>query len=270
MSAIPGLKKKLKSVRAVGKLSKAMKTVSSVKFAKLLKLFKNYAEYADEYRKMLGGGSADAPDAETVLIFGSERGFCGAFNNDVAQLAFDMCEAFDGHIIACGREMSRVLSEKGIRHEKTFTFSDVPTFDETEELYAYVLKLSENRKNYSVRFIRPLYKNTMTQIPSAECVMPDPDIAVGVSDGFLMFPDGETVKESLKRKGFRTFLYGAVLETALGAQASTLMTMRSAFDTASEYSEKLENEIHRQRQHDVTADVIETASERGSKGEDDD
>ena len=48
---------------------------------------------------------------------------------------------------------------------------------------------------------------------------------------------------------------------ALGAQAATLMTMRSAFDTATEYCEKLEGEINRLRQSAVTADVIETSAE---------
>ena len=45
------------------------------------------------------------------------------------------------------------------------------------------------------------------------------------------------------------------------------MTMRSAYDTATSYSEALEGEIHRIRQSEVTADVIETSSERRSKGD---
>ena len=56
-------------------------------------------------------------------------------------------------------------------------------------------------------------------------------------------------------------VYKLALENALGAQAATLMTMRSAFDTATEYCEKLEGEINRLRQSAVTADVIETSAE---------
>ena len=40
------------------------------------------------------------------------------------------------------------------------------------------------------------------------------------------------------------------------------MTMRSAYDTATEYYEELEGEINRMRQSAVTADVIETSVER--------
>ena len=57
-------------------------------------------------------------------------------------------------------------------------------------------------------------------------------------------------------------MYEVLLETALGAQAATLMTMRSAYDTATEYSDQLETQINRLRQSAVTADVIETSGER--------
>ena len=39
-------------------------------------------------------------------------------------------------------------------------------------------------------------------------------------------------------KIFMSVLYKRVLETALGAQAATLAAMRSAYDTACEYSAK--------------------------------
>lgn len=58
-----------------------------------------------------------------------------------------------------------------------------------------------------------------------------------------------------------------MLETALGAQAATLTAMRSAYDTALEYSAKLETEMNRKRQSQVTADVIEISSEFSMKGD---
>ena len=66
----------------------------------------------------------------------------------------------------------------------------------------------------------------------------------------------------LKKLGFE-----AVSETALGAQAATLTTMRSAYDTACEYSAQLEMQINHQRQSQVTADVIEISSEYTMKEE---
>ena len=40
------------------------------------------------------------------------------------------------------------------------------------------------------------------------------------------------------------------------------MTMRSAYDTATDYCEQLEGQINRKRQSAVTSDVLETSGER--------
>ena len=274
MSAIPDLRKKLKSVRTTEKLSKALKTVSAAKYSKLSSLFKNYSLYAKEYRKLCNTDkdTVSAENIDTVVVFGSNRGFCGGFNNDILQYLKDnvFSHYVPSHLIVCGDEMSRLLSENGFVPEQTFVFDDVPQFSEIEELYNTVAKNSEDRSDYPVMFVRSLYKNTMIQIPYSETVIFNSCNLFTENGDRLLFPDKKTVKDVIAKKLFRTVLYGAVLETALGVQAATLMTMRSAYDTATEYCETLESEIHRQRQRDVTADVIETSSENASKNEGDD
>ena len=71
--------------------------------------------------------------------------------------------------------------------------------------------------------------------------------------------------EVASKKIFVSILYKKVLEAALGAQAATLTTMRSAYDTACEYCVLLETQINRIRQGQVTADVIEISAEYSTK-----
>ena len=78
-------------------------------------------------------------------------------------------------------------------------------------------------------------------------------------DNTLVIPDIETIIARTAKNVFSSILYGLVLESAIGAQAATLMTMRSAYDTASEKHDELVSQINRIRQSAVTADVIETA-----------
>ena len=80
-------------------------------------------------------------------------------------------------------------------------------------------------------------------------------------DDRLFIPDKATVINNSVEKIITSTLYGMILETAIGAQAATVMNMRSAYDTATEFEEKLESEINRKRQSQVTADVIETSAE---------
>jgi F-type H+-transporting ATPase subunit gamma len=83
----------------------------------------------------------------------------------------------------------------------------------------------------------------------------------------IFVPDRETFIKNTAEKIFMSVLYKRVLETALGSQAATLTAMRSAYDTACEYSAKLEIEMNRKRQSQVTADVIEISSEFSMKGD---
>lgn len=271
MAAIPVLKKKLKSVQATGKLSKAMKTVSAAKFSHLSTLWKNYSDYAGQFRFLYHEPDPDDVEttSETVVLMGSNRGFCGGFNNDVLNYyrALLQTEAAPAHLLVCGSELARVLNDEGIPYERAFAFGDVPAFAECEGLIAYLLALAGERRNYRVRMIYPAYNNPMVQTPGSEWLTLNPDLGTGEADDDLWLPERESVRADIFAAGARSILFGAVLATALGAQASTLLTMRSAYDTATEYSESLEGEIHRLRQSKVTADVIETSSERGSKGD---
>ena len=71
----------------------------------------------------------------------------------------------------------------------------------------------------------------------------------------------------------RVLIRAAALTLALavaplsGAQAATLMAMRSACDSAAESAARLETTINRRRQADVTASVIEIASGNLQQGE---
>ena len=91
----------------------------------------------------------------------------------------------------------------------------------------------------------------------------------GIAEGEepLFVPDRQTVILSTAERVLVSILYKKMLETALGAQAATLTTMRSAYDTACEYSAQLETQINRMRQSQVTADVIENSSDFSMEGE---
>ena len=262
MSAIPGLKKKLKSVRATGKLSKAMKTVSAAKFSRLSAAWKNYELYAGQFRFLYENEADTLPDV--VVVLGSNRGFCGGFNSDVLRFFRENVPECN-NLIVCGEEMQQVFSEAGFSFE-TYSFGDVPKFADCEPLLARLSAMSDGQPLHAL-LVYPEFINTMTQTPTAVRLTLNPDSAEGDLEDYLCLPERKTVMQALYEKGSRSVLYGAVLSTALGAQASTLMTMRSAYDTATEYSQALEGEIHRLRQSEVTSDVIETSSERGAKGE---
>lgn len=270
MPAIQSLKKQLRGIRSTRKLTKAMKTVSTVKFSKLNERFDAYAVFADscdEVLKICGSSQpqliapADPSAPAVAVVMASNKGLCGNFNSAVLSFAADkISKLTDPMIVACGIKASKFLKSRGYAVEKDVVFSDVPTFEEASALIDELVEWRKSGRASDVYVIYPRYVNMMLQIPAISELFSVNDEERDVS--CLCFPDKRTVSENIIDTVQRSSFYRLVLETAIGAQAATLMTMRSAFDTATELADELELKINRIRQSAVTADVIETAVER--------
>ncbi|MCQ2406082.1 MAG: F0F1 ATP synthase subunit gamma, partial [Oscillospiraceae bacterium] len=246
-----------------GKLSKAMKTVSAAKMSRLSSALKYYSAYAEQFSFLYRNENYE--DFDAVVMLGSNRGFCGGFNSTLISY-FKENIKYSGDVIACGDTLIKAAGEAGIKIGKTFSFPDVPKYDDVRPLLSYLYGISGGEL-MRVCLVYPKFVNTMVQEPCSEFLSLNMPVSGEESDDLLWLPERKPVMASLYEKGAGSILFGAVLKTALGAQAATLMTMRSAYDTAVEYTDALEGEIHRLRQSEVTSDVIETSSERGAKGD---
>ena len=112
------------------------------------------------------------------------------------------------------------------------------------------------------------FHNMLTQTPAERQILPEPRATETKDDGSLLYlPDRETIGAQLAVSCMDTAMYNLALENAAGAQAATLVAMRSACDNAEASAAKLEITINRRRQADVTASVIETAAGNLQQGD---
>lgn len=273
MATVQSLKKKLQTIRSTTKLTRAMKTASTVKYSKLSGIYGEYEKYADEYLRLyesyrkefdsvISCSNPDAPCCYVVIT--SNKGMCGAFNTELLSFFSGMYEK--GIIISCGKKASEYFEKKSIDTVKSFVFEDIPSYEQVRELFDFICTLMAEGKISSVKTVYPEYTNMIKQRPVCKELF---TVKEGTTEGEapLFVPDRETVIKNTAEKIFLCVLYKRILETALGAQASTLTAMRSAYDTACEYSAKLETEMNRKRQSQVTADVLEISSEFTMKGD---
>ena len=271
MPAIQVLKKKLRGIQSTQKISKAMKTISSIKISQLTAIYNNYNEYGnqcerlyDEYKTDLLGALPPINEAAPVcyIVITSNKGLCGGFNSDLLKFATEEINSLNKKpiLVTVGKQAINYFNNKHIEFEDSFIFNDIPDYSEAATLLNYVIDLRKAQKISSVKVIYQKYSNMMKQTPCVQQLFCNDNITKGKSNTVLM-PDKQTVIENVASTVFQSIFYKLLLEVALGANASTLMTMRSAYDTATEYCEQLESEINRQRQSAVTADVLETAAE---------
>lgn len=277
MPTIQNLKKKLQVILSTQKLTRAMKTASTVKYSKLSAIYSDYEKYEEQcnsmyrnYRKDFNSVfSVNNPDAPVLyIVLTSNKGMCGSFNSELVSFFENiLCRQDDNPvIICCGKKGKDYLESKKIFFDKSYIFSDIPSYSDAQALFGDIKKLLENGDVSAVKIVYPEYHNMMKQSPvcddlftfdeeTAECEEP------------LFVPDRQTVINRTAEKILVSVIYKKILETALGAQAATLTTMRSAYDTACEYSAQLETQINRIRQSQVTADVLEISSDYSKKGE---
>ena len=273
MATVLSLKKKLQTIRSTAKVTRAMKTASTVKYSKLSGIYGEYGKYADEYLSLYESYKGEfnsvfrcsnpaAPCCYVVIA--SNKGMCGAFNNEVLSYFSGIYE--NGVVISCGKKAAEYLERKNVPTYRGFVFNDIPSYEEVKELFSYICSLMAEGKISSVKTVYPEYTNMIKQAPVCKELFSFEEESTE-AEAPLFVPDRETVIRNTAEKIFMSVLYKRVLETALGAQAATLTAMRSAYDTACEYSAKLETEMNRKRQSQVTADVLEISSEFSMKGD---
>lgn len=270
MPDVHSLKKQLRGVRSTQKLTKAMKTTSTIKLSKLGGIFSQYSEYGIQCKKMLeqfGSGfrevfrEADTAAPAVAVVITSNRGLCGSFNAEVLKFALEQLPRLGAHLlISCGKEAGSFFQEKNLPVEKEVVFDDVPAYEESSALFDEIAAWRSSGKASRVYMIYPKYINILYQRPTIYELFPEhfPE----TDKTALLIPDRNTVVAKTAKTVFRAMFYQLFLESALGAQAATLMTMRSAYETATDYCARLEGEINRLRQSLITADILETSVKR--------
>ncbi len=271
MATLQNLKKKLQVIRSTQKISQAMKTVSTVKYAKLTGLYNDYAKYEKQCNRLYNGcrkefnsvfSATDENAPVCYIVMSSNKGMCGSFNSEVLSFFRKILreEKEQPVVFVCGKQAKDFLDNKRIPYEKDYILGDVPAYSAAEQIFEDIRSFMKDGKISSVKIVYPEYVNMMRQAPVCHDLF---SFEEGEASDIqpLFIPDKETVIKNSAEKILISILYKKILETALGAQAATLTTMRSAYDTACEYTAELETAINRLRQSRVTADVLEISAE---------
>lgn len=269
MATLRELKKRLQSVKTTGKLAGAMRTASTAKYSRASSLYAGNAAYADALASVAEGltGEADAEAlAETkplyVLIAGN-RGLCGGYNHELFAYFNDILakEQSAPAVIACGRMAIEYCRERGIAAGEV-SLSDVPTLEEAEALAERISEACSGG-DVSAVAVHQGFINMLKHVPRTTYLLPAE--AEGDKDGdeMIYVPDEDTVRGELLKLYITQNVYALLLQCACGAQAATLMAMRSAYDNAEAQARSLETEINRRRQAEVTQSVLETSADTG-------
>ena len=289
MASLKDLRNRIASVKATQKITKAMQMVAAAKLRKA----QEAAEAARPYASRMGGvlanlsaamegrvgGSAlmagtGKQDTHLLVVCTAERGLCGGFNSNIAKLAREHADRLirDGKtvkIICVGKKGYDVLRRKynhlivdrvDLREVKQVAFGNA------HEIAGKVLSMFDDGEFDVATLFYSEFQSVISQIPTALQIIP---ANVASSDGeaadlggaiYDYEPEESEILEELLPRNIGVQIFRALLENAASEQGARMSAMDNATRNAGEMIDKLTMSYNRQRQAQITKELIEIIS----------
>ena len=288
MPSLKDLRNRIASVKATRKITKAMQMVAAAKFRRAQEAALAARPYSDRLAAMLGNlaqvmkGREDAPallvgtgqmQTHLLIVATAERGLCGAFNSSIAKLAREHADRLVAggntvKILCVGRKGNdalRRLYGKYIIDAVDFRNIKAIGFAQAQLVAGKVLKLFQEGAFDVATLFFAEFKSVIVQRPRALRLVPA-EIGDGAQTADLggavydAEPDeGEILAELLPRN-IRIQIFRALLENAASEQGARMSAMDSASRNAGDMIDRLSLRYNRQRQAQITKELIEIIS----------
>lgn len=228
---------------------------------------KEWAGFRNSY------GRVEKTGAKTgIVVFGSDMGMCGQFNEALASHAGrESREYKEGHVetISIGEKIIPKLEDAGLKPSSFISYpagisgSITPVLQELlEKIEAWRDKLSVNR--VVLFYNRPL-PGAVVYSPDTETLLP-----VGLplleglrakkweSSSLPLFNMGrDALLAALIRQLLYTTLFRAFIESLTSENAARLMAMQAAEKHIDEHIEELNNAYNQARQDQITSELLD-------------
>jgi F-type H+-transporting ATPase subunit gamma len=287
MPSLKDLRNRIASVKATQKITKAMQMVAAAK----LRRAQEAAEAARPYSQRMGAVLAniaaavegdDAPalmtgtgkdDEQVHVVCTAERGLCGGFNSQIARLAREHVRRLlrDGKtvkIITVGKKGADILR----RDFASLIVERIELRDVKQVGFANADAVAKNviqRFNAGEFDVCTLFysefKSVISQVPTAQQIIPAraPAAAGDAAAGGALYdyePDAGEILADLIPRNISVQIFRALLENAAGEMGAKMTAMDNATRNAGDMIGKLTITYNRQRQAQITKELIEIIS----------
>jgi len=289
MPSLKDLRNRIASVKATRKITKAMQMVAAAKLRRAQEAATAARPYAVRMDKILSnlGGRAIRETASPLLVgngkdqvhllvvMTAERGLCGGFNSNIAKLA----RADANRLLAAGKTVKIVtVGRKGADNLRRDLARNIVERRDLAGVRQLGYKNAEDISNRLLAMfdagefdVATLYfsefKSVIAQKPTALQLIPaklpavtEVKDAAGAQAIYEYEPDEELILSSLLKRNISTQIFRGLLENAASEQGARMSAMDSATRNAGDMINKLTIKYNRQRQANITKELIEIIS----------
>ena len=288
MPSLKDLKNRIASVKATQKITKAMKMVAAAKLRRAQEAAEAARPYSQRMAALLAniaqavGADDSAPrlmtgtgkdDTHLVIVCTAERGLCGGFNSQIARFARDhvrklLAQGKTVKIICVGKKgfdmlrrdfASLIIDRVDLREVKKIGFENA------DRIGHKVIELFDNGEFDVCTLFYSEFKSVISQIPTAQQLIPASagEVAAegeGASAIYEYEPEAGAILSDLIPRNISVQIFRALLENVAGEMGAKMSAMDNATRNAGEMIDKLTLSYNRQRQAQITKELIEIIS----------
>lgn len=287
MPSLKDLRNRISSVKATRKITKAMQMVAAAKLrraqesalaarpysermATVLANLSSSMEGRDDAPQLLAGNGKD--QTHLLVVCTAERGLCGGFNSSIARLAREHADRLLANgktvkIITVGKKGNDILKRlygRFIIDTVDLRSARTLAFGHAQDIAQKVLKLFEEGQFDVCTLYFAEFKSVIAQKPTALQLIPAsvsggkaPDLGGAIYDAE---PDEGEILADLLPRNIAVQIFRALLENAASEQGARMSAMDSATRNAGDMINKLSIRYNRQRQAQITKELIEIIS----------
>jgi F-type H+-transporting ATPase subunit gamma len=299
MASLKDMRNRIASVKATRKITKAMQMVAAAKLRRAQEAAQAARPYAERMDSMLSsiGSRVTATEGVSPLLVGTgkdqvhllvvmtaERGLCGGFNSNIAKLArLDanrlLREGKTVKILTVGRKGADNLRRDFARNiVERIDFPGVKqmNYGHAEQVSKRLMEMFDAGQFDVCTLYFSEFKSVIAQKPTALQLIPAkiPEIKAGdlktgdvkagdakAADASAEFePSEEAILADLLVRNLSTQVFRGLLENAASEQGSRMSAMDNATRNAGDMINKLTIKYNRQRQANITKELIEIIS----------
>jgi F-type H+-transporting ATPase subunit gamma len=287
MATTRDIRRRIKSVKNTAQITKAMQMVAAAKMRKAQQAAVAGRPYAALMNEVLAEGASRTMDfthpflevrpvrRRAVILVSTDRGLCGALNNNLFREAVKFDPSATAFITA-GRKASQFVARTKRSLGAEFIYQDSPQFAEARAISKYAQDLFLKREVDAVDILFTSFISTLNQRPLVAPFLPVAKIhtvTAGIHDHaemkelpggsdvpFCFEPDEETVLGELLPHCLNFKIYQILLEAKASEHSVRMVAMKNATDNANQLIKDLTLQYNKLRQSNITKELLEIAT----------
>jgi F-type H+-transporting ATPase subunit gamma len=288
MASLKDLRNRIASVKATQKITKAMQMVAAAKLRRAQEAAEAARPYSERMATVLANvtrtisagsdvpalmGGTGGDQTHLLVVCTAERGLCGGFNSQIARLAREHAR----HLLAEGKTIKilcvgkkgfdilrrdfgpMIIDRVDLREVKQIGFANA------DAIAQKVIGLFAAGEFDVCTLFYSQFKSVISQVPTAQQLIPLKTEAAEEDAGtdgaiYEYEPDAGEILGDLIPRNIAVQIFHALLENAAGEMGAKMTAMDNATRNAGDMINRLSITYNRQRQAQITKELIEIIS----------